>query len=201
MDNPIPKKKYFTVSNIISGILVVFTLSILVFPEFKAKVLQVFMSAGLFQPGVPGEVKADKATAVSDWKIRLNNSEGEVVDGHTMDGKVVFINFWATWCPPCIAEMPSINTLYKNYKNNSGILFLLVDADGNLAKSGAFMKDRNFELPVYAPQGPFPEEWFGGSLPTTLVLDKQGRPVYHHEGIADYGSQKFKDFLDGLLRE
>lgn len=193
------QKRIFSLSNIITAILVLFTIAMLVVPNFKAGVLKALMDAGLFQPGTRAKQEA-AATVPRNWQVQFSNNAGIVAGSH-MRGKLVFINVWATWCPPCIAEMPAINRLYKKYQNNPDIIFLMVDADSDPEKSTAFMNSRKLDLPVYVSNGPMPKEWFEGSLPTTIVLDKRGRIAYRHEGLANYDSEKFQQFLEELMKE
>lgn len=199
MQQETKKKNLFSFSNIITAILVVFAAGMLLFPNFKATILQGLMKVGLFQPGVSAQT--EQTVTDKNWDVVFTNSRGEIIDGNALKGKIVFLNFWATWCPPCIAEMPSVNKFYKDYKSNPDIVFLIVDADNNFAKSEKFMADKGFELPVQIAQTNIPREWYEGSLPTTVLLDKKGNIVYHHAGVANYNSTKFKNFIDGLLNE
>lgn len=192
-------KKILSVSNLLTLALLVFTAAMFIFPEFKATVLQGLMKIGLFQPGVSD--KNVPSTPEKNWNVSFTNSKGEIVDGNSLKDKVVFINYWATWCPPCIAEMPSINELYNEYKNNPDIVFLLVDADNDFTKSESFMKKKSFNLPIYTSQTQAPPEWYEGSLPTTVVLDKKGGVAFKHTGVANYESKKFRDFLQKLSDE
>lgn len=121
-----------------------------------------------------------------------NNKE---VSLNALKGKVVFINFWATWCPPCRAELPSIHKLKQAFRDNNKIVFLFVDVDGNLAKSKAFMKKHKYDLPVYAPKGPIPSNFLGSAIPTTVIIDKKGKMVGHIEGSMDYNT---KEVIKGL---
>lgn len=121
-----------------------------------------------------------------------NNKE---VSLNALKGKVVFINFWATWCPPCREELPSIHKLKQAFRDNNKIVFLLVDIDGNLNKSKAFMKKHQYDLPVYVPKSPIPSNFLGKAIPTTVIIDKKGRMVGHIEGGMDYYT---KDVIKGL---
>lgn len=113
----------------------------------------------------------------------INNKEVSV---NALKGKVVFINFWAIWCGPCRQEMKSIHQLQQALKGNDKVVFLLVDVDSNLGKASAYMRNRKFDLPVYAAKSAIPSNFLGGVVPTTVILDKQGRMVTHIEGAADY---------------
>ncbi|WP_211218059.1 TlpA family protein disulfide reductase [Niabella aurantiaca] len=182
--------------NLVTAGLLVLALALFVFPEFKAVVIRGLMKVGLFQPRVTAtKTTLPEATAAS---VQFISATGQTHTPQSLKGKVVFINFWATWCPPCIAEMPAINELYASFKENPGIVFLLVDADQDLPKATAFMKEKQFSLPVSSFRGTVPTSWYSGTLPTTVVLDKAGNLVYQHEGAADFSNKKFRAFLEGL---
>ena len=113
-------------------------------------------------------------------------------------GKWVLINYWATWCPPCLAEMPSVNKLYEQFGSNEDVVFLLVDADGDFKKAQAYMDRKKYKMPVYTFASNLPKQLYSGSLPTTIVLDKKGRISYNGVGAANYVSPKFMTFVQAL---
>lgn len=196
------KRKWFTFSNALTFVMLVFVLAMIINPNVKAFVIQNLMRIGLFQPGIPSESENNQLQSIDEISaqgIVFNSSAGETVNLSQLKGKVVFLNFWATWCPPCIAEMPSIHRLKQRYKSDEDIVFLMVDADGDFQKSVNFMQKHNYDLPVYIPASQVPESIFGSSLPTTVVLDKKGNVVFKHEGSADYESPKFMKFINSLL--
>lgn len=133
--------------------------------------------------------------------LKFKDENGKTVTLSSLKGKVVFINLWAIWCPPCIQEMPSINKLRKTFKDNDNLVFLMVDVDGNIEKSNKWMKSKKFDLPVYIPDGEIPRELFKGSIPTTIIVDKQNNIVAKHVGGADYSSQEVIDMMTKLLNE
>ncbi|MGJ7031977.1 TlpA family protein disulfide reductase [Niabella hirudinis] len=186
-----------TTQNLVTISLLALALALFVFPGFKAVVIRGLMKAGLFQPKVTA-IKALPPDAAAS-SVQFTTATGETHTPESLKGKVVFINFWATWCPPCIAEMPAINELYASFKDNPGIVFLLVDADQDLPKATSFIKEKQFNLPVSGFRGAVPASWYGGTLPTTVVLDKAGSVVYQHEGAADFSNKKFREFLEKLL--
>lgn len=194
------KKQWFSKSNLINTFLVIFLVVLFVSPKAKGLLIEGLMKVGLFQPDVP---KKEIANTPNNSKIvqsiLFQNATGEVTDLADLKGKIVFINFWATWCPPCIAEMPTINNLAKKYKDNSSFVFLMVDMDSNLKKSQQFMDRGGFSLMPLKPASAIPPMFFENSLPTTVVLDKNGAIVFRHEGAADYENKKFTEFLENLL--
>lgn len=198
----------FIKSNI--GTLVVLTFAALIAfnPTVKGMVLRQLVKTGLFNPDVehskPAEASgsdmAGSAPAIAAPSVTFSTSAGETIDIAKSKGKVVFVNFWATWCPPCIAEMPSINALRNKFKDNKDMVFVMADVDNKLKRSEAFMKKNKYDLPVYEPVTAIPEQIFRGSIPTTLIVDKNGNIVFLHEGMADYNSKAMQSFLTKLLK-
>ena len=190
-------KKHLTIGNLLNALFFIALIVLLFVPSAKAVVLRGLMKTGLFQPEVSSSVS--KPVQVKD--IAFRDAKGEMVTLASLKGKVVFINFWATWCPPCIAELPSINTLYQKLGTHKNIVFLMADADGNPERSSLFLQKKHYDLPVYAATTTVPAEIAAGTIPTTVVLNKKGEMVYHHEGVADYTNDKFAAYLQQLSAE
>ncbi|WP_090889972.1 TlpA family protein disulfide reductase [Pedobacter rhizosphaerae] len=185
----------FLKKNIFNVLFVAFLLVIVLVPDAKALLLKGLMQIGFYQPNVSTQ---EKMLSTNLEGIKFKNVKGELVDLGDLRGKVIFLNFWTTWCPPCRAEMPSLNKLYQTFKTDKSIVFIFADADGELAKASAFMRERKYELPVYRVESEIPEQIFKGTLPTTVIFDKEGRLSFHHEGMANYADQKIIDFLRKL---
>ncbi|QNK62765.1 TlpA family protein disulfide reductase [Pedobacter sp. PAMC26386] len=183
--------------NIVNGILIALFLVLLFVPSAKALVLEGLMKIGLFRPDTTAVDKQLNGT-VSLAGIKFKDGNGKEVDLGELKGKIVFLNFWATWCPPCLAEMPSVNALYEKFKEDKDVVFILVDADSQLPKAQAFMDKKGYHLPVYAVASDIPEVLFKGSLPTTVVFDKEGRVSYNESGAANYADPKFIAFMNKL---
>lgn len=183
-------------TNYLKSALFISAILVLLFvPAAKATVIQGLMKIGLFSPSV----NEKPATAIDNLaEVKFKDASGKVVSLASLKGKIVFLNFWATWCPPCLAEMPSVNKLYEQFKNDSDIVFLLVDADSDFAKANTYMSRKQYKLPVYQVASNMPETIFKGSLPTTIVFDKMGRISFNAEGAANYASPKFTAFIKKL---
>ncbi|WP_149912925.1 MULTISPECIES: TlpA family protein disulfide reductase [Sphingobacterium] len=133
--------------------------------------------------------------------ISFKNEKGEVVTLDDLKGKAIFINFWATWCPPCIEEMPSIQTLYNKFKDNKDIVFLLVDVDNNIKSASKFMNKRKLDMPLYVPNSEIPSSFLAGAIPTTVILDKKGNIDVRLEGGRDYSTPAIAEALQSLMDE
>lgn len=133
--------------------------------------------------------------------VSFKDGSGKVLSVSDLKGKVVFINFWATWCPPCIEEMPALNTLKSKFDGNDNIVFLFVDVDGKYEQAQEFMDKRNLSLPVYVPQGEIPQLYLSRGIPTTIIIDKKGEIVSRIEGGRDYTQARFEKALNNLINE
>lgn len=179
------------ISNIIIGVI---ALTVLFVPEAKALVHQGMMKVGFFQPKF--EETAPIPTSEEAINFRMVKDTGEQISLADLEGKVVFLNFWATWCGPCIAEMPSLQILYDKVKNDPEIEFVTVEVQSAGKKAKAMMDRKGFDFPVYFPASNIPSEIFKGNLPTTVIFDKKGNVAHTTIGMADYSGQNIIDFLN-----
>lgn len=194
------KKRWFTISNISNVLLIVFLLAMVLIPDVKAWTIRGLMKIGLFQPGIPETSVRSGGSASSLLNgLVFEDQQGNIKDLAVQKDKVVFINFWATWCPPCIAEMPAIQQLYNTFKDDDRVVFVMADMDDNPRKAQAFMEKKGLDLPVYTPASRIPDALYTGTLPTTVILDRSGKLAYRHEGAADYASPKMTAFIRRLL--
>lgn len=131
----------------------------------------------------------------SDYGFTLTDSEGQRMNLDQLRGKVLFVNVWASWCPPCVAEMPTIETLYSNVSDNENIRFVMLSFDEEREKAVDFMERKEFSLPYHFPASSVPPVFRSPYLPTTYVVSKEGQIIFKKEGIADYSSPEFRDWL------
>tara|TARA_R110002049_G_scaffold253340_1_gene428617 strand:+ start:3168 stop:3800 length:633 start_codon:yes stop_codon:yes gene_type:complete len=132
----------------------------------------------------------------ADLNLKMIDAEGKTRSLEEFKGKVVFLNFWATWCPPCIAEMPSIDKLHEEMGDDAA--FVLLSFDDDFKKAKTFDKRKGYDLPIYAPSGNLPAMDQSAALPTTYVIDADGNLALTHKGMANYSDSEFKKFLKGL---
>lgn len=191
-------KKLFSFSNLFTALAFGFLLAILFLPGFKGEVIKVVMKTGLLN----ARTKTMKErTPLSDNKaddILLVDEHGKMFPLSTLKGKVIFINVWATWCPPCKAELPSIAQMKEALKETSEVLVLTLDADRKPFEAANYLRANGLDLPVLAVSGVYPEFLNSRSIPLTVVLDKEGYLVYKRKGVADYANQSFVKFIKDL---
>lgn len=149
--------------------------------------------------------KTDSAAMVADAPQRsgvtFEDGNGQLIALDDLIGNVVFINFWATWCPPCIHEMPSIQALKNEFDDHKDLIFLMVDVDGKHKQAQAFMDKRNFDLPVYIPHSDIPGQLLGSAIPTTIIFDKSGAIAARIEGSRDYTDPAIINGIKHLIEE
>lgn len=182
--------------SILLGLLVV---AMVASPDAKSFVLRQLMRTGLFNASL--DEKGAGILSQSAIDFDFTDSNGNVQHTSSLRGKVVFINFWASWCPPCRAEIPSIEKLYSAFKDTPDIFFLLINEDSDLSAAYNYLEREKYAMPVYRTRSGVPRELYAGTLPTTIVLDKAGRIRLRHVGFADYGSAKFLKELEELMSE
>ncbi|MEX2513777.1 MAG: TlpA disulfide reductase family protein [Cyclobacteriaceae bacterium] len=175
-------------------------------------IFAVLYFTGMITPIVGGVQSLMLSTGLIKPKVLLDNKEreafdysGQFVDGFgdrvglsQLKGKTIFINLWATWCPPCRAEMPHISDLYDTVKQEGDVEFLMIALDDDFNKSKKFVEDKGFSFPiVHAAYGLNPSLQ-SQSIPTTLVISPEGEIVFYQEGMSNFNNQEFQDFLLNL---
>jgi peroxiredoxin len=116
-------------------------------------------------------------------------------------GKVVLVNFWATWCPPCVKEIPSLERLYGK-RGARGLEILAVAVGEDRKRVAEFLADKPISFTVLLDaEGRQFKRWGVHAFPTTFVLDRSHRIRYAGFGAFAWDNQEVLDVLDGLLKE
>jgi len=142
------------------------------------------------------EIAKDEQVALQNYNWQLRDLQGQSLNFSGFKGKTIIINFWATWCPPCVAEMPSFQKLFDDYGDQVVFLFVANDESDRVV---SFIDDKNYKLPVYFQETQVPDEMNSNSLPTTYIVDASGHIVASKVGAADWNSAKVRKLLDRLI--
>ncbi len=177
------KKRY---SDILFGILIL----LLIIPRTRVYFLRIMS----FAPGV--EATGERRNAGDfHWNLKgLNTADYSFEQAR---GRVVLVNFWATWCMPCVAEMPSLQALYDDYGDKVDFILVTTDSEEKTLK---FLKENGYTLPVYHAINSAPDAFDTRTIPRTFLLDKKGDIVID-AGRADWNTRKVRKLLDDLLAE
>ena len=167
------------------------------------------LKTGIFNPELKPVPGSDTQTRVqgtktresvagdpADLNVRFFDENDQLVSLSDLPRQPYFINFWATWCPPCLAEMPGIAKLYADKKDS--VNFVLVSFDTDFEKAKALKAKKGFTFPIYRIAYDLPDLYNTGSLPTTIVIDANGKVALRHLGMADYDTDAFRAYLDSL---
>lgn len=185
--------------NLIEWVVIGGVIAILYFTGLHTQVLGTMQSAMLFTgffDAKPDVTQTDgPLLSNQDYHFTMETSKGEELILSEFEGSVTFVNVWASWCPPCIAEMPTIETLYRDLQDRENIRFILLSMDEERDRAVNFIEGKDFSLPYQFPESPLPVAMRSGVLPTTYVISKEGQIVYKKQGVADYSSPVFRDWL------
>jgi len=149
------------------------------------------LESRLETPSFPSTTPADY-----DWSVKsLDGQDFKIADAK---GKVVFLNFWATWCLPCVAEMPSIQRLHEKLKDD-GVVFVCVSNE-ETSKVSKFVKEKGLTFPIYTIHGTPPDVFKTRGIPATFILSPEGKIAFRHIGSAKWDDDKSIDFIKGLMK-
>lgn len=152
-----------------------------------------------------GQVSTNQAENSDDsvnYGNALLNQDDKPISLADYHGKVVFLNFWATWCPPCQREMPEIQKLSEKYQNSENIAILTVVMPGGQEMDAAgikkFLKEKGFTMPVIFDDGRLSSSFQITSLPTTYMFDRDGN-VYGSV-VGQLSSDMMENIIDRTLK-
>ncbi|MDR3248720.1 MAG: TlpA family protein disulfide reductase [Treponema sp.] len=135
--------------------------------------------------------------AVKDFTLKT--VDGKDLNLGQLKGKVVFLNFWATWCPPCRLEMPSMEILYQRFKGK-GLEFVAVDIMENNRQVSDFVRDNAYTFPVALDANGEISGNFGiQAVPATFIIDRDGKIILATVGARDWNTPAILAAFEGLL--
>lgn len=131
-------------------------------------------------------------------EIILNNLDGEEITLADFKGKVVIVNFWATWCPPCRTEMPSMQRAWQQLRDND-VMMLAVHVGGNTDQVWEFVSEYALEFPILMDvTSQVSRSWPMRGLPTTFVIDPQGQIAYMAIGGREWDDPELLELVYAL---
>ena len=180
-----------------NNIIFLVIIALILIPQTRQPI-QIVLHKGLalFSPSIEDE---SELKTITNYNWRLKDINGNAYNFNQSEGKVVLVNFWATWCPPCIAEMPSMQELYNDYSDKVDFVFVS-DEKQDVLKS--FLSKKNYSFNVYMPsEAPKIKLFEVRSIPRTFLLNKRGNIIIDKSGAANWNSDTVRDKIDALLLE
>ncbi len=146
-----------------------------------------------------GFVTPNKAVLAINFE--LNNLDGLKKQLTDYRGKVVFLNFWATWCGPCRIEMPSMEKVYKKFKED-GLVVLAVNLGESSTIVREFMEEYNLSFPVLMDKDNSVAALYGvRSIPTTYLIDREGNILGMAVGAREWNSLTYRKLFREILKQ
>lgn len=158
-----------------------------------------FIQRGVLATGIIRPDLEQSEVKVMDYNFSIRDFKGQDLKVADLEGEVLFINLWATWCPPCIAEMPDIHDLYLS--KGQEVRFLMISLDEDPKKAAEFIKRKGYTFPTYSAPYGLPQVLRSGSIPTTHVVSRDGTITVTRKGLAQYDSEEFRSYLDDLVSQ
>ncbi|MGV8915493.1 MAG: TlpA family protein disulfide reductase [Kaistella sp.] len=181
----------FLKKNILNIIVIAFIAVLFIFPGVKLKIKDMFFPVAVIENAIMLED--------SDMDINLKGLNVPDTNLKSLKGdKLIFLNFWGTWCPPCREEWPGIQKLFESKKDK--VDFVLIAMQDEEAKVLKFMAENKYTAPVYIAQSPLSNRILPKVFPTTLLLDKNGRILLKEESSKDWNSKSVHAFIENFLK-
>ncbi len=153
-----------------------------------------FLSLTLFVGVLAARADAQSISPATMTNAVLVSESGRSMRLSDLRGKVVFVNFWGSWCTPCLQEMGSIRNLQAAFRGRNDIVFVFVSARSQeVQKDGAWLREHGVTGENYRTEGGNP----GVSVPTTYILDRSGAVAQFRNTAVDW--QLHADFVRNLL--
>lgn len=135
--------------------------------------------------------------------VDLLDPDGKSFRIDSFKGKLTLVNFWATWCAPCVVELPSLQKLAEHYKNQMNVVAVSLDPMKKHSDILAFLENRKISTfaGYFDDKGALGAELGLRGIPTSFLLGKNGQILYRFEGDADWASPAAQKFFDSILKE
>lgn len=128
----------------------------------------------------------------------LKNLDGKTVRLTDYRGKVVLIDFWATWCPPCLKELPHIQTIHEKYREQ-GLVVLAISTDREKSAVPPFLEKNGYTFPVLFDNGKVQPAYKVESIPVVYLVDREGMIQWHHVGYGPGGEKELEQEVKKLF--
>jgi thiol-disulfide isomerase/thioredoxin len=175
-------------SNLLFGVFIV----LIIIPQTRQPI-QVFLNRIIAFS--PSEITQSDRETLKDYEWYFKNENNQTVNFTQSEGKPVLVNYWATWCAPCIAEMPDLQELYSDYKDEVDFYFITSEKPKTVE---AFLDKEGYNLPVYYFLSSPPDLLTSSSLPTTFLINGRGEIVMKKTGAANWNSKTVRKTIDKL---
>lgn len=186
------KKKKSVKRNIMEWVIFIGVIAVIYFAGWHTSIIgniqRLFLETGVKNASLNIPV-AEREDA--DFSLKLFDDDKGIISLEEFRGKYILINLWATWCPPCRAEMPTLQNLYEEI-DTSKVQFVMIslDRDPNVAKE--FIEKYGYDFPSFRLAGNLPDVYESTTIPTTYIITPGGKIAAKEVGMANYDNDKLK---------
>ncbi len=183
----------YTARVIPHGVVLTFALLVLLIPASAGArdARDVVKALGLVKPNPMQAAKPFEVETPDKRSLRLSEFKG----------KVVFLNFWATWCKPCEEEMPSMQRLHERFKRLGLVVLAISEDTGGASQVAPYLKTHNLTFPVgLDPKSSVATLYGVWSVPSTFIIDKRGNRAYFANGPREWDGPQARTFFESLLQ-
>ena len=133
----------------------------------------------------------------------LPNLKGEYENTDNYKGSYILINFWATWCAPCVKEIPSLNNIYNKIKDKKKFKMIAINIGQSKEVVKKFLLDKSLpiEFTILLDEKMDLSDWNVQAIPTTFLVDKKGKIIYKVEGEKEWDSIEFTSFFNSIIEQ
>ena len=164
--------------------------------------------SGLKNTLIRSGIIAPKAVSAADFEqvaldpetlsgLQLIDEDGKSTRLGDFSQEVLLINAWASWCPPCVAEMPGLNSLYESEKE---VGFVMITWDRTMEAARNYRDRNGYSFSIYMTEGRIPQPLKASSIPTTFILDKKDQTLYWRTGMIAFDDPEVRNFLNSLKK-
>ncbi len=151
--------------------------------------------ASLFSSS-PSYIAENEREKMTTYNLVLKDLNGQSINLNQSQAKPILINFWATWCAPCLAEMPDLEELHKKFKDDVDFYFVSQESEKTLNK---FITSKNYNLPVFIQQSQLPQPLNNDAIPSTYLIHPNGEIIAKATGAAKWNDEEIHQIIKSML--
>jgi cytochrome c biogenesis protein CcmG, thiol:disulfide interchange protein DsbE len=168
-------------------------------PEGAKEVAKLKTATRYVIPPQPAAPQRDDIIGKDAIAFALKDTDGNQVDLQTLKGKVVLLDFWASWCGPCVAELPHIENLHKDFKNQGLVTLGVNNEDVEVAR--AFVKQRGYTFTTLVDEGKEVSKNYGVSgIPQVFIIGREGKVKWHTLGYSSGKEVELRSAVEKVLK-
>ena len=153
---------------------------------------------GSMRQGCPADAGDRKDLGATDYAWSIKTLDGAEVAFSQFRGKSVFVNVWATWCGPCVDEMPDIEALWQSMSAHGDSVAFVLLSEEEAEPVRKFVEEQALSAPIYITTGPLPDVFESRGVPATFIVDPQGTIVFRRTGAASWNNDACRNYLREL---